>query len=149
MKAGRITATVASAVKRVLSSAVTSLRTSGKVAAGLPYGIGSILNPATARYLSQADKFDPGVLAAHLGRDMPVLVTCSNADIQVTCSEVDNIAYGLGKAGALIDFVHLTGVDHVLKVDSSGTSAHYTDSLPFSPQLATALAGFVSKYLAA
>jgi uncharacterized protein len=43
--------------------------------------------------------------------------------------------------------VHLVGVDHVLKEDSSRTSANYTKPLPFSSRLRAALRAFVSASL--
>jgi hypothetical protein len=46
-----------------------------------------------------------------------------------------------------VDFVHLKGVDHVLKVDASLTGANYTKKLPFSPKLRSDLRTFVAKYL--
>jgi uncharacterized protein len=146
-KAGDITKQLEKTVEKVLDSAVTQLRTKGTVKANLPYGLDNILNPADAVFLSQADKFDPEVLAAHVATATPVLLTCSNDDIQVTCDEVDRVAAGFATSQARLDFVHLTGVDHVLKVDSSLTGANYTKKLPFSPQLKTALKAFVAKSL--
>jgi len=57
------------------------------------------------------------------------------------------VASGVHIIGASLDFVHLRGVDHVLKVDSSLTGTQYTKNLPFSPQLDSALKIFVRKYL--
>jgi hypothetical protein len=52
---------------------------------------------------------------------------------------------GLTSAGTKTDYVHLTGVDHVLKEDASRTPANYTKPLPFSTQLAAALASFIKE----
>jgi hypothetical protein len=41
----------------------------------------------------------------------------------------------------------LTGVDHVLKQDPSGSAADYTKPLPFSPQLQQDLSTFVAQHL--
>jgi len=65
----------------------------------------------------------------------------------VSCAEVDHLVAGLTAAHATVDFVHLVGVDHVLKQDPSQTSAGYTKPLPFSPQLRAALRAFVTKNL--
>jgi hypothetical protein len=57
------------------------------------------------------------------------------------------VAKGFAAASARLDFVHLVGVDHVLKVDDSRTGAYYTKKLPFSPMLQKALRAFVMRYL--
>lgn len=91
--------------------------------------------------------YDPAQLIAGLSRGTPVLVTCSNADLRVNCTDVSNLRARLAAAGAAIDFVPLTGVDHVLKQDGTGMPANYTRPLPFSPQLRRALRSFVRKNL--
>lgn len=146
-KAGQITAKLEKTVDATLTRAVARLRATGKVASNLAYGLGTILNPSNATYLYEADKFDPTALAAALDARTPVLVTCSNADLQVTCAETDQIVKGLAKAGASTDYVHLKGVDHVLKVDASGAATNYTKSLPFSPMLRSDLQRFVARNL--
>jgi hypothetical protein len=144
---GAITKKLAKTVDSTLAKAVTQLRTKGTVAANLPYGLASLLSPATAKFLSGADKFDPETLAASLPAHTPVLVTCSNADQQVSCAQVQRIVTGLTHANADTAFVQLKGVDHVLKVDPTGAAANYTKKLPFSPALRTALRHFVDSYL--
>lgn len=147
LKAGTITAAVAATVTRDLTAAVASLRTTGTVAAGLPYGLSSLLSPTTARFLSEADRYDPATLGAELPAGTPVLVSCSDADIQVTCADVAHLRAGLAAGHADVDAVVLHGVDHVLKVDDSMTAADYGKDLPFSPQLRLALAAFVRAHL--
>lgn len=146
VKSRTITKSLEKTVESDLTAAVTQIRTKGTVKANLPYGLVNILNPADALFFAQTDKFDPEVLASHVARATPVLLTCSNDDIQVTCDEVDRVAAGLSFDDHL-DFVHLHGVDHVLKVDSSRTGDNYTKKLPFSSQLKIALKHFVTKYL--
>jgi hypothetical protein len=51
----------------------------------------------------------------------------------------DRIATGVSKANAKIHFVHLDGVDHLLKEDLTRDSAMWYLALPFSSQLQTAL----------
>lgn len=87
--------------------------------------------------------YDPARLAAKLSPGTPVLVTCSNSDLQVSCSDISPVRTGLAGARAATDFVLLSGVDHVLKQDPTGSSANYTKPLPFSPQLRQALRSFV------
>jgi dienelactone hydrolase len=87
--------------------------------------------------------YDPSQLIRGLPPGTPVLVTCSKADLRVTCPDVTNLRSKLAGAGATIDFVQLTGADHVLKQDATGMPANYTKPLPFSPQLRQALRSFV------
>jgi alpha-beta hydrolase superfamily lysophospholipase len=147
LKAGKLTDPLAARVNHTLDDAVTQLRRTGSVPANLPYGLATVLNASTARFLYQADQHDPAALAATLPTHTPVFVTCSNTDLQVSCAEVEHLVEGLTKAHADIDFVTLTGVDHVLKVDPTGSSANYTAPLPFSPQLEASLRVFVDQNL--
>lgn len=145
--AGQFTAAQASSLKKALTAAIAQLRTKGTVPAALPDGLSSLLSPSTALFLSQADRYDPAQLAARLPSGSPVLVSCSNADIQVSCGEVDRLVAGLGHASASTDFVRLNGVDHVLEQDASRTGAGYGKPLPFSAQLEQALRTFVQQHL--
>jgi len=146
VRSGAITKALEKTVEKDLNDAVTQLRTTGTVKADLPYGLANLLNPSDALFLSQADRFDPAVLAGEVATATPVLLTCSNDDIQVTCGEVSRVARGFS-ASAHLDFVRLVGVDHVLKVDDSLSGSNYTKDLPFSPQLKAAMKVFVATYL--
>jgi len=146
-KAGQITKELESTITSTLKKAIARLRSTGTVAQNLPYGLNSLLNPADAKYLYEADKYDPARLAASLAANTPVIVSCSNADTQVSCAQTDLVVKGLSKAGATTDDVQLKGVDHVLKVDASGTANNYTKALPFSPVLKTAIEEFVRQSL--
>jgi pimeloyl-ACP methyl ester carboxylesterase len=146
-RAGRITSSGAADVERVLTLAIKSLRTSGTVPPNLPAGLATVLNASTALFLSQADRHDPADLAARLAARLPVLVTCSDADIQVACTEVERVVVGLAKPPANTDFVRLRGVDHLLKEDPGRSATSYDTRLPFSRQLQTALRAFVGKNL--
>jgi uncharacterized protein len=145
--AGTITAALAAQVLAKLTSTVQTLRTSGSVAANLPYGLANVLSPASAKFLNQTDKYDPAELASRLPANFPVLVSCSNDDIQVSCADVEHLVGGLTSAHAGTDLVQLTGVDHVLKEDPSQTATNYGSPLPFSTQLETALQQFVTAHL--
>jgi uncharacterized protein len=146
-RAGRITSSEAANIERVLASAIESLRTNGRVPPNLPAGLATVLNPAITLFLSQADRQDPAQLAVRLAPHLPVLVTCSDADIEVTCTEVDHLLAGMTRAPTNTDFVRLSGVDHILKQDASQSAASYTAPLPFSSHLQTALRAFVHKSL--
>jgi len=145
--AGTITAALAAQVLAKLAATVQTLRASGTVAANLPYGLANVLSPASAKFLDQTDKYDPAQLASRLPAHFPVLVSCSNDDIQVSCIDVEHLAGGLSSADADTDLVSLTGVDHVLKEDASRTANDYGSPLPFSTQLETALQQFVTAHL--
>ncbi len=144
-QAGQLTAAQAASLTQALAKAIAQLRSAGTVPSGLPAALSSVLSPSSALYLSQADRYDPASLAAKLPAGTPVLVTCSNADTQVSCGEVHQLRDGLAQAPAKTDFVQLNGVDHVLKVDPAGSAANYTKALPFSPQLQSALRSFVQQ----
>jgi pimeloyl-ACP methyl ester carboxylesterase len=144
VKSKAITKKLEKTVKSIMAKAILQIRTKGTVAANLPYGLASILNPGDALFLSQTDKYDPETLAAQLTKHTEVFDTCSNDDIQVSCKQVDHMFDGFIKSKATLDFVYLTGVDHVLKVDSSKTGNDYTKNLPFSPYLKKMLAQFAA-----
>jgi uncharacterized protein len=146
-RAGVYTAGQASAVTRAMITAIDQLRSNGTVPANLPSALAIVFSPVNALFLSQVDRYDPAALAARLSPGTPVLVTCSNADLQVTCGEVRHLLAGLARPPAGTDFVPLTGVDHVLKQDPTGSGASYGGPLPFSPQLRQALRGFVQRSL--
>ena len=144
---GKISAAKEAKAEATLASTIAQMRATGTVQGYPPYGIGEELNPTSATFLSQTDRFDPAAVAAQLPRGMPVLVTCSNADVQITCGEVARLKRGLKQAHADVDAIHLHNVDHVLKVDPSGSPDDYALPLPFSRQLKAALATFVQRNL--
>jgi pimeloyl-ACP methyl ester carboxylesterase len=146
-RTGQISPEQASTAKHALATAITDLRATGTVPPGLPPVLSAVFSPVTALFLSQADRYDPAQLAARLPPGLPVLVTCSNADVQVTCGEVRHLQSGLARAPAEVDFVPLTGADHVLRQDPAGTAANDAQSLPFSPQLQQALRGFIQQHV--
>jgi alpha-beta hydrolase superfamily lysophospholipase len=147
VQSGAVSKSLEKTVQNDLEAAIAQIRATGTVKANLPYGLANLLNPSDALFLSQADKFDPAILAGEVTKGTPVLMTCSNDDIQVTCGEASRVAKGFKASTTHLDFVHLLGVDHVLKVDDSLTGTDYTKKLPFSPQLKSALKLFVAKYL--
>jgi uncharacterized protein len=147
VKAGQFTSEQAAQQTAEIDNAIQEFRATGKVPPDEPPALKPIISPADARLLQQEDAVDPAELAAKLPRAMPVLITCSDADTQITCEDVDRLVSGLNNAGIKVDFVHLTGVNHVLKEDASKTPAGYTEPLPFSTQLTGALASFVKENL--
>ncbi|OBA78150.1 hypothetical protein A9W99_03710 [Mycobacterium sp. 1164966.3] len=148
VKAGQLSAAQAAESTAAIDRAIAEFRATGNVSPDEPAGLKPVINPANARFLQQEDPIDPADLAGKLPSGMPVLVACSDADTQISCEDVDHLVSGLTNAGTKTDYVHLTGVSHVLKEDSSKTAGNYTKPLPFSAQLAAALASFVKQNLA-
>jgi uncharacterized protein len=144
---GELTSVQADQLDATVAETIQSIRSSGQVPTGLPSAIANVFSPVNAMFMSQVDRFDPAVLAARLPARTPVLITCSNADIQVTCPEVARVVAGLAQAHTSTNFVRLAGVDHVLKVDASRDPANYVAARPFSPQLREALRAFVAQAL--
>jgi hypothetical protein len=142
-----LSAAKASQAETLLNSTITQLRATGTVDGYPPDGIGDVLNPTTATFMSQTDRFDPATLAAQLPRKTPVLVSCSDADATISCAQVAHLRQGLAQAHAAVDNVRLHNVDHVLKVDASRSGNYFSQPLPFSPQLKAALAAFVRRNL--
>lgn len=145
VRSGRVPAALAAESTAAIDNAIQEFRATGKVPPDEPPGLKPVINAANAHALLQEDAIDPAALAAKLPRGMPVLVTCSDADLQITCQDVDHLVSGLTGAGTKTDYVHLTGVDHVLKEDASRTPANYTNALPFSAQMTGALASFIKE----
>ena len=145
---GQITAAQAQSLQQALARAITSLRRTGTLPAGLADGLAGTFNDnGTLLELSQIDRYDPAAVAAKLPAHTAVLLTCSNADDKFGCAEVGHLAAGLSQASARLDYVHLDGVDHFLKEDISKDPADYNESLPFSAQLRAALKTFLASNL--
>jgi predicted esterase len=149
---GQIKAAQAHSLGQALTQAVTSLRRTGTLPAGLPDGVAGRFNrngSGTLLEQRQIDRYDPAAVAAHLPARTAVLLTCSNADGYFGCAEAGHLAAGLSKAPARLDFVHLDGVDHFLKEDITKNPAAFNQSLPFSAQLCAALKTFLASNLRA
>ncbi|BBY27370.1 hypothetical protein [Mycolicibacterium sediminis] len=125
------------------AAAVTEARTKGTAPATLPEGLGAILNPANVKAVVEADAIDPQALAAKIPAGTPVLVTCSDADAQANCVGEKPLFDSLAQTALTV--VELKGVSHVLRDDPSDNVANYAKQAPLSPQLITALNGFVTK----
>ena len=130
-------------VRNAWNAAVQQARTSGTVPANLPDGLSAILNPGNVKAVVEADAIDPLDLAARVPAAMPVLLTCSDADGQATCTDMKPLAKAL--AHTELQFVELSGVSHVLRDDPSDKISEYAKKAPLSPQLITALDEFVTR----
>ena len=123
-------------------AAVDEVRTKGTVPA-LPEGLGAILNPGNAKAIVEADKIDPVALAAAIPAGTPVLMTCSDTDRQAICDTMRPLIDALEHTALTV--VELKGVNHVLRDDPTDSIANLAKQAPISPQLVTALDGFVTK----
>ncbi len=122
---------------------VAYMRRTGMLPAGVSAALVNAFNAnGTPLELSQIDHYDPAKLASRLAPRTPVLLTCSNADMWFTCAQEDRIAQGLTEAQAKLDYVHLDGIDHMLKEDLTRDEAGFNQALPFSSQLRAALRTF-------
>lgn len=124
-------------------AAVDQVRTKGTVPANLPEGLGALLNPGNVKAVLEADKIDPLALAAKIPAGTPVLLTCSDSDGQAKCDAEKPLIDALKRTALTV--VELKGVNHVLRDDPTDNVANYAKQDPLSPQLVSALDGFVTK----
>jgi uncharacterized protein len=124
-------------------AAVGEVRTKGIAPAQLPEGLGAILNPGNVKAVVEADAIDPLALAMKVPAGTPVLLTCSDSDGQANCDAERPLIDALKHTALTV--VELKGVNHVLRDDPSDNVANYARQDPLSPQLVSALDGFVNK----
>lgn len=143
VRSGAKTPQQAEQVRNAWLAAVAQARSSGTVPAKLPDGLGAILNPGNVKAVVEADAIDPLDLAARVPAATPVLLTCSDADGQATCVDMKPLAKALAHTN--LQFVELSGVNHVLRDDPDDKVSGYAKKAPLSPQLIAALDQFVVK----
>jgi hypothetical protein len=151
---GYETAAQARSQQQAIARMVASLRRTGTLPPGMSPGAGPArVFQQPLREAVQIDRYDPAAVAVKLPAHTPVLLTSSNADIEVPAALENHLAAGLAQASAGLDYVHLAGVDHFLKEDISmqvnitSARADYNESLPFSAQLRAALKTFLASNL--
>jgi pimeloyl-ACP methyl ester carboxylesterase len=145
---GQYTGAQARSMEQTVTRMVASLRRNGTLPPGMSPGVGlAQIFQQPLFEAAQIDRYDPAAVAARLPANTPVLLTCSNADGTISCAQEDHLVAGLRQAPAMLDYVHLAGVDHFLKEDITGISADYNESLPFSAQLRAALKTFLASNL--
>lgn len=140
---GSMSAATEASIQSAVAQAVAQMRTTGTVPVNLPDGLSDDFNASNVTFLSQLDQYDPAVLTGALPEHTAVLFTCSNDDVVISCGEVNGLAIGLVKSDSYRDFVHLTNVDHILRVDTSLSGTDYSDALPFSGALKLRIREFV------
>jgi len=143
--ADQLTAAQAHSLQQAFARAATSLARTGTLPPSLPDGLAATFHGnGTPLELAQISRYDPAAVAATLPAHTAVLLTCSNADGYFGCGQVNRLAAGLAKASARLDYLHLNGVDHVLKEDITKSPAAFNQPLPFSTQLRAALKTFLA-----
>ncbi len=143
VKAGAKTQAQADQVMADWNAAVATTRATGTPPTKLPEGLGAILNPGNAKAVLEADAIDPLALAAKVPDGTPVLLTCSDSDVQAFCEAEQPLIKAL--AHTALTVVPLKGVSHVLRDDPTDNVANYANKAPLSPQLTGALDGFVGR----
>ncbi len=132
--AGRVSAADADAVTTALPTAISSLRNTGTMPAGLPFLLQQQgFSTVNAHFLAQADQADPVQLARSLPTGFKVLTTCSENDQQVPCAEMAKLAAGL--ADAEVTAITLTAANHFLKDEPTGSDPTSVSDLSFSQEL--------------
>jgi alpha-beta hydrolase superfamily lysophospholipase len=143
--AGQLSATQRQSLLTALAATVAAVRAGTPLPADLPSQLAGLFAPTVLTYLRTDDAIDPLDIVASLPANTPIIVSCSDADIQVACSDVEQLAAAATSAGADVTLVHLTNVAHTLKVDPSRTTRDYGADLPFSPELRAALSRWASQ----
>ncbi len=143
VRAGTQTRQQADRVLAAWAAAVEQVRSTGSAPAALPAGLSAIVNPDNVRAVAEADSIDPLALAARIPAGTPVLLTCSDSDGQASCTGMPALVGALAHTD--LDFVELTGVNHVLRDDPTDNVARYAQQGPLSSQLTAAVDRFVTQ----
>lgn len=76
--------------------ALAALRDSGTIPDDLSPELRQVgLAPANARFLAEADRYDPVALAGEFPAALPTLLTCSDKDLNVSCEQLDGLRAAL------------------------------------------------------
>jgi acetyl esterase/lipase len=106
-------------------------------------------NPLNNKFMAQASRFDPAVLAAKTPKDLPVLVFCAEFDVQIACADMERLMAGFKAAENPAQLVVLAKVNHVFKeVEKPSLNPivdYANEALPFSAQAREALQAFVAE----
>jgi hypothetical protein len=140
---GRVRANGNPETLKVWLAAVDQARAQGTAPKNLPEGLSALLNPANVKAVVEADAIDPVALAQRIPAGTPVLMTCSDSDGQAQCDSEGALIDALKHTALTV--VRLKGVNHVLRDDPTDNVANYANGAPLSPQLVSALDGFVGK----
>ena len=143
VRVGSQTQQQADSVLAAWRAAVEQVRTTGTAPVDLPDGLSAIVNPGNVKAVVESDAIDPVDVATRIPADTPVLLTCSDSDGQAPCSQMQPLVSALDRTA--LQFVELSGVNHVLRDDPTDNVAGYARKGPLSPQLTAALDVFVGQ----
>ena len=143
VRVGSQTQQQADSVLAAWRAAVEQVRTTGTVPVDLPDGLSAIVNPGNVKAVVESDAIDPVDVATRIPAATPVLLTCSDSDGQAPCSQMQPLVSALDRTA--LQFVELSGVNHVLRDDPNDNVAGYARKGPLSPQLTAALDVFVGQ----
>jgi hypothetical protein len=143
VRVGSQTQQQADSVLAAWRAAVEQVRTTGTVPVDLPDGLSAIVNPGNVKAVVESDAIDPVDVATRIPADTPVLLTCSDSDGQAPCSQMQPLVSALDRTA--LQFVELSGVNHVLRDDPTDNVAGYARKGPLSPQLTAALDVFIDQ----
>jgi len=152
VRAGQLPQAQADAMLTDLERIIAAIRETGAAPATIATPeFQPLFNPATIRFLAEADRYDPHDLAAALPPAMPVLTLRGQKDQQVSAEDVERIAEGLHQAGnTAFEVDEPANVDHVFK-EVPGVPNPAVDyanpALPFSREAVARLAAFLAKRL--
>lgn len=140
VRLGQMSVQDADAARATLRESVASLRATGSLPAKPDPLLASIgLVRTNAKFLAEADALDPVQLAADLPAGTPVLLTCSDKDLNVSCDQLTPMRDALGHTE--LRFAHFADASHGL--DELGplppSPLDRMVALPESTEFATAL----------
>jgi alpha-beta hydrolase superfamily lysophospholipase len=113
VQSGQLPTPEADATRSSLARTVQSLRENGAIPLDQDPLLGSVgLTPANERFLAEADRYDPADMTAALADSLPVLITCSEKDLNVSCDQVERLRSAVGPEA--LTFTQLTSANHGL-----------------------------------
>ncbi len=153
-KNGLVTKEQAEAGLKELDDIIKSLLETGKQPPTISNpAFKPLFNPINDKFLATVGKYDPPKVAAGLSPTLPVLALCGLKDIQVLCSDVQNLMQGFQKAGNTRAVLYqLADVNHVFKevpgaTDPNPLVDYANPNLKFSQEATAKMAAFVKANL--
>jgi len=145
--AGHLDAAAVARQLAIVASTVARIRAHGSAPPGLPSGLAQLFTPINARFLARADELDPARLAARLPPRLPVLISCSDADQNVTCAQAERLSSARPGGAASPGLVRQFGVSHELALapSVSSPSSAMPAPLPLTAPLPRAIATWTAR----
>ncbi|MGW0176664.1 serine aminopeptidase domain-containing protein [Rhodococcus sp. NPDC003322] len=113
VRLGQMTGENAEGARATLRDSVESLRETGSLPAKPDPLLASIgLVRTNAKFLAEADALDPVRLAAAVAEDTPVMLTCSDKDLNVSCDQLVPLRDALGHTE--LRFARFANANHQL-----------------------------------